>query len=184
MLTFSVLAMILVALFAILSMVVLLAPDHFLTAHRTVICPENRQSAEVTIAIGDRIRSLLRGRENLHLEACSRRQNRQECGEECLLQVDLHPQILPRVLRAWAEGKACAICGRVLTEADWLHGRFAGLDENDRFVPGGEMPLRALPMALERYRPICWPCHGIQRERRLPTLFPGSRPPEELWMGE
>ena len=87
MLAFSIFAVLLVAVFAILCMVILLAPDHYLTARRAVTCPETRQPEKVKIAIGDRIWSLLRGKEDLHLAACSRWPDRQKCGEECLLQV-------------------------------------------------------------------------------------------------
>ena len=167
MLVLSVLAVSAVGLFAIVCLIVLLAPDRFLTARRVLTCPETSQSVAVRLAIGDRIRSLLAGRERLRIRACSRWPEREACGQECLLQVDLQPQLLERTLRAWCEGRDCALCGHPLAPNDWRQGRFAGVDRQGAFVPGAQMSLSELPLALENYRPVCWNCHCAQRELRV-----------------
>jgi hypothetical protein len=181
----SVAAVSAVGLFGIVSLIVLLAPDRFLAARRTLICPETRQPAAVRLAIGERIRSLLAGRERLRVRTCSRWPERQGCGEECLLQVDLQPQLLERELRAWCEGRDCALCGHPLVANDWRQGRFSGVDGKGRFVPAAEMPLQELPLALENYRPVCWNCHCAQRGLRLQAgQLPGGRRSAAVWAGE
>jgi hypothetical protein len=98
----------------------------------------------------------------------------------------LNPEIMEQALRAWARGKMCALCGRPLTEADWQMGHFSGLDANGNCVSAAAMPLRDLPLALQGYRPVCWPCHLTQCLQREPFLLAGDRrgQREELWMGE
>jgi hypothetical protein len=188
MLGMTVFVLLLIVGFVLLCIWFLLQPDGFLSSQRFVTCPETQQSAAVKIDIGYRIRTLLGGRERLQLKSCSRWPERQPCGQECLLQVDLNPAILEGVLRTWYAGKTCALCSRELQEQDWTLGRFSAVDESGRFWPGSELPLRKLPMDAEHYRPVCWPCHLERRAlRRFPeVLLQGDRrvTREGPWTGE
>jgi hypothetical protein len=180
----SLYAVFMVALFAIACLFVLLMPDRFLRSRRALTCPETGQPARVKIALGDRIRTLLAGKERVHLSDCARWPERRTCSQECLLQVDLHPPLLERALRGWCEGQDCALCGRALTPGDWRQGRFSAIDRQGKFVPGAEMPLRELPMALQNYRPVCWNCHCTQRELRSTTARTNQERAQAVWAGE
>jgi hypothetical protein len=177
-----------VALFAAACIIILLKPDQYFTPNREIVCPENRQPAAIKLDIGYRIRTLFRGDgESLRLKSCSRWPARQDCGEECLLQVDLNPRMLDEVLRKWYEGKSCALCHRALTERDWRLGRFAAIDRNSEFVSASEI-LRSVELttALAQHRPVCGECQSAQLARRKMTLLKGDRraAKEEGWTGE
>jgi hypothetical protein len=185
MIALTMLLFLLGALFLGICIMILLKPSGYFTAQRVLTCPETRNPARVRVDVGHRLRTALWGREKLRLQSCSRWPGRQECGEECLLQVDLNPEVLDRALRAWAEGKACALCGRRLREADWRMGHFSGLNDRSAWIPPTAMPLHELPMALQHYRPVCWPCHLAQGRQRDPILLKGDRrvPREPSWTG-
>jgi hypothetical protein len=167
-------------------LVILLKADDYLTTPRSLTCPETRSGVRVRVDIPHRLRTLLRGQEELRLTACSRWPDGQPCGEECLLQIDLKPEILDRALRAWTEGRGCALCHRPLGEVDWRMGHFSALDEKGNWISTAAMPLKNLPMALDRYRPVCWACNLSQCLQREPFLLKGDRrrQHEPLWDGQ
>jgi hypothetical protein len=185
MLGMSIFLIFLGVLFFCICVLILLKPGDYFAARRLLTCPETRHAASVKIDVRHRLLTLLRGQEKLRLASCSRWPGRQPCGEECLLQIDLNPELLDRALRLWAEGKPCALCQRPLAEGDWRGGHFSGLDQDGKLVTPAEMQLRDLPMALERYRPVCWPCNLTQCLMRQPILLKGDRRGrrEELWDG-
>jgi hypothetical protein len=168
-------------LFFSICLLILLKADDYFTGARQLICPETRQPAGVRLDLRHRLLSLLRGQEELRLTSCARWPGRQACGQECLLQVDCNPAVLDRVLCAWAHGKCCALCQRPLTERDWRGGHFSGLDQGGSWVSAAKILLQNLPMALDEYRPVCWPCNLAQGQNRVPILLKGDRRgPREL----
>ncbi len=56
---------------------------------RTVICPETRRWAEVTLDSRQAVRAELAGRAEMRLVACSRWPERQECEQACAPQLPL-----------------------------------------------------------------------------------------------
>jgi hypothetical protein len=168
MLGVTILVLLFAVCFAFICFRIVLPADGYLTSHRMLTCPETGQPARVQLDIGYRLRTLLGGHERLRLQSCARWPERQICGQECLLQVDLNPEIMERVLRTWYEGKMCALCSQKLQEQDWRRGRFSALDEEGRFFCANELPLRELPKTIGRYRPVCWSCH-LERREHLKT---------------
>jgi hypothetical protein len=176
----------LVISFAVICVRIVLPADGYLTSQRVLTCPETGQPAKVKVDVGYRLRTLFGGHERLRLQSCSRWPERRICGQECLLQVNLNPEILERVVGTWYDGKNCALCSQKLQEQDWRRGRFSAVDAEGRFCCGGEMPLRDLPRALANYRPVCWSCHVEQREHKTrEATFKGDRRAyhEEPWTG-
>ena len=172
--------------FAIICVRIVLPPNGYLTSQRMLTCPETGRSVRVKIDIGHRLRTLLGGHERLRLRSCSRWPERSVCGQECLLQVNLDPEILEHILQTWYDAKTCALCSQKLREQDWRRGRFSAVDVEGRFFCGSELPLHDLPMALAHYRPVCWSCHLEQREHKVrEETFKGDRRgyQEERWTG-
>ena len=92
--------------------------------------------------------------------------------------MDPTPENIQRYLTLWIDGKACGICGRLLTVADWRPSRLAVIDENFKLIELREIPLDQLTTALEDKRPLCWPCHQEERTRqaRPHRILKGERP--------
>ena len=94
MLGMTILVLLLVTSFAFICYRILLPPDGYLRRKRMLTCPETGEHVNLRIDVVHRIRTLLGGHEHLRVESCSRWPDRRVCGQECLLQVDLCPEVL------------------------------------------------------------------------------------------
>ena len=147
---------------------------------RTVLCPENHRAVDVETDRKFAFLSAWRGKEHTRLQSCTRWPEKGDCGQECLAQVDPTPENIDRLLTQWSEGKACGLCGRLLTTADWRQGRLALLDESFKLVEMRQIELEQLSSTLENKRPLCWTCHQDQRARQAQPrrILKGERQPE------
>lgn len=133
---------------------------------RRVTCPDSKQPVEVVVDRKFVFRMALRGQEHSRLESCSRWPEKADCGQECLAQLDPSPENIDRLLTQSYAGKACAICARSLTPADWRGSRLGVLDQSGKLLELREMTLERLASVLENMRPLCWKCHQEERARR------------------
>src|SRR5689334_7292899 len=80
---------------------------------RVITCPETRKPAGVEVDAAHAALSSAIGDLDLRLRSCSRWPDRQDCGQECLLQVELNPQdcLLHKILIDWYANKHCVSCG-------------------------------------------------------------------------
>src|SRR5205807_9486629 len=76
---------------------------------RLVTCPETRQPAGVDVDVRHATLSAITGPPDLRLKACSRWPERQDCGQECLLQIELSPEDckVRNILTNWYEDQDC-----------------------------------------------------------------------------
>jgi hypothetical protein len=146
---------------------------------RSVICPENHQHVDVEMDRKFAFRTAWRGKEHTRLQSCTRWPEKGDCGQQCLAQVDPTPENIERLLVMWANGRACGICGRLLTTSDWRQGRLALLDERFKLIEMRQIDLTELSSTLERTRPLCWACHQDERARQAPPhrILKGERLP-------
>ena len=103
---------------------------------RVITCPENERPAGVKVDAGHASLSVLGGKADLRLKSCSRWPERQDCGQQCLRQIEASPEgcLVRHILTQWYEGKNCAVCGQATREledvTDAIIGRSiaAGID--------------------------------------------------------
>jgi hypothetical protein len=144
---------------------------------KSVVCPDNRETVTVELDSKYALSTALRGQEHERLQSCSRWPEKGDCGQECLAQVDPTPENLERLLQKWYQGKACAICERALTPADWRRSRLALLNEKEKLFELRHMHLDEIPSALDKMAPLCWNCHQEERARQAqpPRILKGDR---------
>ncbi len=144
---------------------------------KTVVCPDNHEPVTVELDSKYALTTALRGQEHERLQSCSRWPEKGDCGQECLAQVDPTPENLERLLQKWYQGKACAICERALTPADWRRSRLALLNEKEKLFELRHMHLDEIPSALDKMAPLCWNCHQEERARQAqpPRILKGDR---------
>src|SRR5215813_10978467 len=84
------------------------------SGERVIICPETGKQAMVEVDAQHAALSSLVGQTDLRLEHCSRWPIKQDCGQDCLLQLDVAPDecLVRSVLEKWYRAKACAFCKR------------------------------------------------------------------------
>src|SRR5262245_63199419 len=89
---------------------------------RVITCPETRKAAAVEVDAAHAGLSAIFHQPDLRLKRCSRWPEREDCGQECLLQVELSPEgcLLRHMLTSWYEGKLCAACGTPFRQIHWI----------------------------------------------------------------
>lgn len=148
---------------------------------RVITCPETHQCATVEVDAGRAAISRVLGQPALRLSECSRWPERQNCGQECLAQIEAAPAdcLLVTMLKKWYEGKSCVYCGKPLGEVNWLEHRPAARSPEGKTIQWNEVPAEAIPQMLQTYQPVCWNCHVAATFRRLHAELVVDRPPRE-----
>ena len=134
---------------------------------RLVTCPETKEPAIVEI---DSLHALLTSTVSLpdiRLENCSRWPLNGQCGQECLTNLDVAPDIclVSGVLMRWYRDKKCAYCRKEFPELHWLDHRPALLSPAGKLVSWNEVHMDSLQNILETHFPVCWDCYIAQKFR-------------------
>ena len=138
------------------------------SGERVIICPETGKQAMVEVDAAHAAATSLLGRTDLRLENCWRWPIKQDCGQECLLQLDVAAEdcLVRSVLEKWYRGKVCAFCERPFPENHIVDHRPALLNPEGATVEWGQIPISAAMEAMTTYLPVCWNCHIAQSFRR------------------
>lgn len=135
---------------------------------RLVTCPETQKTAAVEVdAWRAALTGILKGAE-LRLEDCSRWPERENCGQECLRQIEVAPEdcLVRTILIKWYHDQPCALCGMSFeTIAAWGH-HTALLSPTGQTLEWSEVRSEELPEVLSTHRPVCWNCHVAESFRR------------------
>lgn len=140
---------------------------------RIITCPETGKQAMVELDVRHAAISSLLGQADLRLENCWRWPLRQDCGQECLLQLDVAPAacLVGSVLEKWYRDKKCAFCQRPFQEIELIDHKPALLNPEGVTVEWKTIPISGANEAMETYLPVCWNCHIAQTfSREHPDL--------------
>ena len=146
---------------------------------RLVVCPETRKPAAVEVAAGRAAAGGAAGRLKLRLSDCSRWPEREDCGQDCLSQVEADPAncLVWNIVNAWYAGKNCTLCGKPFGTINWHDHRPALLDIERKTVQWIDVPPEHLPEVFATHWPVCWDCHIAESfRRRHPELITERRP--------
>ena len=134
---------------------------------RMITCPGNGEAAIVEVdAVHAALTSAL-GRPDIRLQNCWRWPIEGNCGQECLLQLDVAPEkcLVQGVLRRWYNYKACVFCGSRFHQI-YLTDHQPALQSSDgKLVEWKEVPIKDLPTVMATYKPVCWDCYIAQSFR-------------------
>ena len=102
---------------------------------------------------------------------CSRWPERQDCGQECLKQIEDSPDhcLVREILTRWYQDKNCTICGKPIGEIHWADHRPALLSPEQLTVEWLQVRPENGPGVLETMRPSA----GTATSSRL---FAGNTP--------
>jgi hypothetical protein len=155
---------------------------------RLVTCPETRKTVAVDVDAKHAALTAAVGHPDLRLTTCTRWPERQDCGQECLLQVELSPEdcLVRNILTSWYAGKHCVSCGRKFSEIHALDHKPALLDDQGETVEWNEFAPETIPDVLATHYPVCWDCHITESFcRKHPELVVDrSRISEGIHRGE
>jgi hypothetical protein len=135
---------------------------------RIIICPETGKQAAVEVDTKHAALTSLLGQTDLRLENCWRWPIKENCGQECLLQLDVAPAecLVRSVLEKWYRDKTCAFCGRPFENIQLIDHKPAMLNPEGVTVEWRQIPLSVVPEAMNTYQPVCWNCHVAQQFHR------------------
>lgn len=134
---------------------------------RTITCPETGKPAVVEV---DALHALLTstvGLPDIRLKDCSRWPIKQQCGQECLTELDVAPDrcLVSGVLMQWYRGKKCVYCAQRFSELHWTDHQPALQNPSGKLVAWKDVLLDDVRNVLETHRPVCWNCYIAQSFR-------------------
>jgi len=136
---------------------------------RLITCPETHKIEAVDVAARKAALTAPFGDPTLRLDRCSRWPERQDCGQECLQQVETDPEncLVWKIVSDWYEGQECVYCHKHLGR---LHrfGHAPALQAPDHLTKEWrEFRPEQLPELFATYKPVCWDCHVTATFRRV-----------------
>lgn len=135
---------------------------------KIVTCPETGRPAVVEVdALHASLTSTV-GLPDIRLENCWRWPLNEQCGQECLRNLDVAPGqcLVSGVLMRWYRGKTCCYCGKPFEELHWVDHKPALQSPEGELVPWHEVSIENLSMVLQSHLPVCWNCYIAQSFRR------------------
>jgi hypothetical protein len=77
---------------------------------RVITCPETANHAAVHVNVVNAAREAVFGKHDIRLDQCSCWPERQNCGQECLSQIEADPEgcMVWHMVDDWYKGKSCA----------------------------------------------------------------------------
>ena len=152
-----------------------------------VTCPETRRPAAVHVNAGKAALDAMKsGRVPLQLDQCSRWPERDNCGQECLSQIENDSESCHvwNIAQQWFRGRSCAYCHRPIEQIHWHDHRPALLSPDKKTIQWNDVPPERLPEVLETHLPVCWSCHIAETFRRQHPSGFVDRPWNRGAMGE
>ena len=135
---------------------------------RLVTCPETGRPAKVEVdALHASLTSTV-GPPAIRLKDCARWPLKEQCGQECLVDLDVAPDqcLVSGVLMRWYRGRKCCYCGKLMEELQWLDHKPTLLSPDNLLVKWSEVPIENLSTVLSTHLAVCWDCYIVQSFRR------------------
>lgn len=135
---------------------------------RLITCPETHKTEAVEVSARDAAVGAFLTEPTVRLRECSRWPERQDCGQECLQQIEIDPAncLVWNIVSHWYEGKSCAFCRKPIAPLHHLDHAPALLGPDHKTVEWKELQPQQLPEIMETHRPVCWNCHIAETFRR------------------
>jgi hypothetical protein len=136
---------------------------------RIITCPETHAPAAVDVAAGEAAVGAFLSEPTLRLKECSRWPERQDCGQECLQQIEADPEncLVWNIVSKWYEGKTCVFCHKPIAPLHHLDHVPAVLGPDFKTAEWKEFRAEQLPQIFSSHQPVCWNCHVAESFRRL-----------------
>jgi hypothetical protein len=151
-----------------------------LRGRRLVTCPETRKPEAVSVAAAEAGLGAFFNEPTLRLKECSRWPERQNCGQDCLQQIEADSQncLVWNIVSKWYEGRNCAFCQKPIGALhEWDHAP-ALLGPDFKTKEWKDIRPEKLPETFSTHQPVCWNCHVAESFRRIHPELVTDRPLE------
>jgi hypothetical protein len=128
---------------------------------RLITCPETNKTEAVDVAARKAAAGAFLGDPTLHLDRCSRWPERQDCGQECLQQIEADPDncLVSNIISNWYEDKSCVLCHKPIGRLHAMDHTPALRGPDRKTIEWNHLRPEQLPEVLATYSPVCWNCH-------------------------
>jgi len=143
---------------------------HFrLRGKRLVTCPETHVPATVNVAAAEAGLGAFVNKPTLRLQECSRWPERENCGQECLQQIEADPQNCRvwKIVDKWYDGKKCVFCQKPIGPLGHFDHVPALLGPDFMTAQWKDIAPEELPKVFSTHQPVCWNCHVAETFRRV-----------------
>jgi hypothetical protein len=168
-LTLLAIAVVAVAVGLFLSRVIPAVQAYFMyRGKRLITCPETLTNEAVDVAARKAATWAFVGESTLRLDQCSRWPERQDCGQECLRQIEADPEncLVWNIVSNWYEGKKCVYCHKRFGPLQHLDHAPGLLGPDHKTLEWDHVQPEQLPELFSTHKPVCWSCHVTQTFRR------------------
>jgi hypothetical protein len=140
-----------------------------LRGQRLLTCPQTQSTAAVEVAATEAALGAFVNEPTLRLKQCSRWPERENCGQECLEQIEADPRncLVWNIARKWYEGKSCVFCHKPIGGLRHLDHVPALLGPDFKTSEWKDVAPQDLPKVFSTYPPVFWNCHVTETFRRL-----------------
>ena len=135
---------------------------------RLINCPGTGESAMVEVDAVHAALTSFAGTPDIRLRNCWRWPINENCGQECLTQLDVAPAecLVSGVLRRWYDCKHCVYCGKGFQQIPLTDHQPALRSPKGELVTWREVPIEDIQIVMDTYSPVCWDCYIAQSFRR------------------
>jgi len=136
---------------------------------RLITCPETHKTEAVDVDAKEAALGAFLSEPTLHLKQCSRWPERQDCGQECLKEIETDPEncLVWNIVSQWYEGKKCVLCHKPFTALHHLDHAPALRAPDHKTVEWKDVIPQQLREVFATHQPLCWNCHVTETFRRL-----------------
>ena len=136
---------------------------------RVVTCPETKQTVAVDVNATEAAAGAFLSEPTLRLSTCTRWPEREDCGQDCLKQIEADPAncLVWNIVAKWYEGKSCVFCGKPIGPLHHLDHVPALLEPSFKTVEWKQVSPEQLPKVFTTCQPVCWNCHVTESFRRI-----------------
>lgn len=149
---------------------------------RLVTCPETQKCVAVKVDPHLAASTHITGGTELRLQSCTRWPERQDCGQECVAQIEASPEgcLVRHILSEWYEDRFCYFCRKGFGPIHWGDNQPALMAPDRRLFEWNQIPPETLPGVLATHQPVCWNCYVAKTfHDQFPDLVTERRPRPE-----
>lgn len=131
---------------------------------QVVTCPETERPASVEVNAFQAALTSAIGSPDIRLQNCSRWPAKKDCGQECLLDLDVAPDecLVRGVLMKWYRGKKCVNCETTFGDLHVTDHKPALQNVEGKLVEWSQVSIADICKVLQTHQPICWNCYIAQ----------------------
>jgi hypothetical protein len=135
---------------------------------RLVTCPETHETAAVVVDARHAALTATVEVTDIRLKQCTRWPERQDCGQECLRQIEQAPEdcLVRMILTKWYADRSCALCGEPFGTIHSWDRKPGLLSADGAAMECTAVPAEKLPAVLATHKPVCWNCEVSEEFRR------------------